>query len=289
MINYIYNYLLNRKTKQLVKAKYYKLMKFVSKTILSYSLDDLKKALLSLGISAGDTIMVHSSFNFFNGFKGNPQDFIKCLLDIIGEQGNILMLSMHSGIASLHYLQNNPVFNVNKTISKMGIVSEIFRRKNGVLRSLSPTHPVLAYGKDASWVMKDHDKCLYPCGEGSPFHKFRLLKGKVLFFDVPFETCTFIHYIEDLIKDRLPFPVYHEKPFAARVIDHQGNESEVTTYVFGEQTFTRRNPKILEKQLRKKKLLKVKRIGNTTLMQVAAEDVVQCTYEMLDNGMIFYN
>ncbi|HPW37355.1 MAG TPA: AAC(3) family N-acetyltransferase [Syntrophorhabdus sp.] len=289
LINYIYNNLLNRETKQLAKAQYYKLLKFVSGAILSYGPDDLKKSLRSLGISSGDTIMVHSSFDFFNGFKGKPQDLIQCFIEIIGDQGNILMVAMPYRTSSLHHLQKNPVFDVNRTISKMGIISEIFRRKKNVLRSLNPIHPVLAYGKDASYIVESHDKCLHSCGEGSPFHKFRLLNGKVLFFDVPFSTFTFIHHIEDLIKDRLPFPMYHEKPFAARVIDYLGNEREVPSYVFGEQAFTTRKPGILENELKKKKLLKKKRIGNTTLMLVAAEDAVRCTYELLDKGVVFYN
>ena len=288
LVSYVYNNLLGRRTKQLAKTQYYKLLRLLSNTIFSYAPDDLKKVLHHIGISSGDTVMVHSSFNFFNGFRGKPHDFIQCLIDIIGEEGNILMPSMPYNISTLHYLQKDPVFNVNRTMSKMGIISEVFRRKKGVMRSLSPTHPVLAYGKDASRIVANHEKCLYPCGEGSPFHKFRLLNGKVLFFDAPFRSFTFIHYIEDLIKARMSFPMYHEKPFAARVIDHQGNEYKVPAYVFGEQAFTTRNPGVLEKELIRRNLLRKERIGNTALMLVAAEDAVRCTYEMLDKGLGFY-
>ena len=63
----------------------------------------------------------------------------------------------------------------------MGLITEIFRRREGVLRSFHPTHPVLVYGKDSKWLTSEHEKCLNLCGAGSPFDKFRQLKGKILF------------------------------------------------------------------------------------------------------------
>jgi aminoglycoside 3-N-acetyltransferase len=233
--------------------------------------------------------MIHASFNYFNGFKGNPQDIITSIMEIIGEQGNIVMVSLPYTTSSLEYLNTKPVFDVRKTMSKMGIISEIFRRRKDVLRSLHPTHPVLVWGKDSSWMVENHHKCLYPCGEGSPFDKFRTLNGKVLFFDVPFNTFTFIHYIEDLIKNDLEFPLYIESPVYTNIIDYFGNKITMPILVFSEKTVKLRNPNILKKELEKSKLIKKKNIYKTKLMLVKAEDVIQCTFEMLEKGLYFYN
>src|SRR6185436_17609806 len=115
----------------------------------------------------------------------------------------------------------------------------MFRRREGTLRSLHPTHPVLAFGKDAPWLVADHQKCLYPCGAGSPFEKCRSLKAKILFFDVGFEAITFFHYVEDVIKDRLPFPVYDERLFAVAAVDAAGQMHTVNTYAFNKEVARR--------------------------------------------------
>jgi aminoglycoside 3-N-acetyltransferase len=86
-------------------------------------------------------------------------------------------------------------FDVKNTMSAMGVITEIFRANPGVLRSLNPAHPVLAFGPDAPWLIADHDKTLYSCGPGSPFEKMLQLNAKALFFDVPLQRMTFFYYL----------------------------------------------------------------------------------------------
>jgi aminoglycoside 3-N-acetyltransferase len=256
--------------------------------LFAYDKEKLKKALRQLGIKQGDTLFVHSSFSIFSGFQGSPQDVINCLIDVVGENGNLLMPSMQYRSSSYEHLQRKELFDVRKTFSKMGLITEVFRRKKGVLRSLHPTHSVLAWGKDAAWIVHGHEHCMYPCGKNTPFDWFRSLNGKVLFFDVPFNTFTFIHHIEDLIKNELPFPLYRKEPIAANVLDLEGREITVVTYVFSDEAVRLRRPLILEKHLLKKDLIRKEKIGGTSLMLVAAEDAVRCSREMLAKKVYFY-
>jgi len=278
------------KKKSLIRRIYFKINRIITNSFFSYDKDQLKNALSQMGIRKGDTIFLHSAFNFFNGFKGNPQDVINCLVEILGKDGNLLMVSMSYTCSSYEYLKGNPLFDVRKTPSKMGIISEIFRRKKGVLRSLHSTHPVLAYGKDAEWLVDGHKKCLIPCGKDSPFDKFRSLKGKVLHFDVPFHGgFTFIHYLEDLIKDKLPFPLYTEEPIPARMVDYDGKEIEIKTYVFSKRAVETRRVDAFGDYLSKHKALKYKKIGKTKLMLAFAEDAISYTEKMLDDNILFFN
>src|SRR5438094_10151405 len=68
----------------------------------------------------------------------------------------------------------------------MGLITEAFRRRSGVLRSLNPVHPVLALGPEAAKLVADHERQLHSCGKGSPFAKLYDLKAKILFLDAPF-------------------------------------------------------------------------------------------------------
>ncbi|MCP4633211.1 MAG: AAC(3) family N-acetyltransferase [candidate division Zixibacteria bacterium] len=238
--------------------------------------------LSQIGIEKNDTIFLHSAYNNFNGFKGKPQDIIRCLLELIGDDGNLLMVSMPYTGSSFEYLKQNQIFDVRKTISRMGIISEVFRRKRGVRRSLHPTHPVLAYGNDTEWLLEDHEKCLHPCGKDTPFDKFRSLNGKILHFDVPFQGgFTLIHYIEDIIKDKLPFPLYTEEPIATRIRDYDNREKVVQTYVFSQDAIHARNLISIGGYLSKQNVLSYSKIGRTNLMIASAEDVILSAVKIL--------
>jgi len=256
--------------------------------LYKYDYNKLKVALKNIGLNDGDTILVHSSLNPNSGFSGKPQDIIKCILDIIGENGNLLMVSMPYTSSTYDYLSDSTLFDVNKTPSKMGIISEIFRRKSGVKRSSNPAHPILTYGKDAEWIIKNHEDCLYSCGENTPLDKFKKLNGKVLFFDTPFNSFTFIHYIEHMIKEYLPFKLYRDEPVEIRVIDANNCTTHKKYYVFSEQTVKRRQPDILEKYVIEKNHLKKIKVGNTNIMLIDTSDVINDVKEMLKNNIIFY-
>ena len=147
---------------------------------------------------------------------------------------------------------------------------------------------MLAYGPKAEWLIQGHEQCVYPCGRNSPFDRLRKLNGKVLFFDAPFNSFTFIHYLEDMIKDRLPFQLYHEQPIEGIVYNENGLKHNIKTYVFSTDTVKKRRPFILRDELMKKKILKNKKIGNTNLMLVFTNDTVSCVQEMASLEHYFY-
>jgi aminoglycoside N3'-acetyltransferase len=114
------------------------------------------------------------------------------------------------------------------------------------------------------------------------------VEGKVLFFDVPFDTFTFIHYIEDLLEDSLPFPVYRDEPMPGRVVDDRGNKMVVPTRVFSEQAVATRDPAVLEKRLLGKGLRRRGKVGRTRLMLANSDDAVREAMEMASQGIFFY-
>ena len=287
MVRGIVKKILTVKQKLSLKSKYNKIRISVINTFLSYDSDMLKNKLREIGIEETDTLLVHSNFNPDSGFRGSPLDIVNALIDIVGTKGNLLMVSIPFRGSSYDYLIKYKPFHIRKTISMMGLVTEMFRRKEGVLRSLHPTHPVLACGKDSEWLIAGHEKCLYPCGVGSPFDKFRQLKGKILFFDVGFGAITFFHYVEDITKDMVPFPVYCEKPFNVKVYDKDNKEHSIETYAFNKNIT--RNAYKLEREMARGNKIKVGKIGNSGLILVNAEDVVTCQTTMIKSKNFPYD
>jgi aminoglycoside 3-N-acetyltransferase len=286
MVKYFYRRVLNRGSQKGVKKLYFNLNKYITYKFFSHDNEQFTKAFRDLGLQKGDTLFFHSSYQFSNGHKGKPGDIIDCLLDIIGEDGNLLMMSMPYIGSTAEYLKLQPVFDVRRARAMTGIISEIFRRKPGVQRSLHPTHSVLAYGKKAQWLIEGHESCLTPCGEGTPFDKFLSLKGKVIHFDVPFQRgFTFIHYLEDHIKEKLSFPLYGEKPMPLKMIDFQGNARTMNSNIFSEQAGKLRNLVVFGKFLDKCGVMRNKKIGRTRLMMVNAEDAVICIEKIGEPGI----
>jgi aminoglycoside 3-N-acetyltransferase len=272
--------------KRTVKSKINEAKKWLVSVLLGYNKTKLKGRLKGSGISEADTLLVHSNFKPDSGFRGVPLDLVNALVELVGEKGNLLMVSLPFRGAAYDHLALGKPFNVKKTISMMGLVTEMFRRREGTLRSLHPTHPVLAYGRNAEWLVAGHERCLYPCGVGSPFDKFRQLKGKILFFDVSFNSITFFHHVEDLLKERLPFPVYSDRLFSVPAIDSNGKTRDIQTYAFNKDV--QRLADKLEVEMARQGKVRHGRIGNSRFCLVTAEDVVACFTGMVDTGNLPY-
>ncbi|MFZ3091275.1 MAG: AAC(3) family N-acetyltransferase [Nitrospirota bacterium] len=287
MLRGIVKKVISEKQKLSLKSKYNKMRISIINTFLSYNSDMLKNKLRELGIKETDTLLVHSNFNPDSGFKGAPLDVVNALIELVGAKGNLLMVSIPFRGSSYDYLVTNKPFYIKKTMSMMGLITEIFRRREGVLRSFHPTHPVLVYGKDSKWLTSEHEKCLNLCGAGSPFDKFRQLKGKILFFDVGFGAITFFHYVEDITKEKLPFNVYSDKLFSVTGYDENNNKHVIDTYAYNKDII--RDAGKVEEEMLRRGLIKKGSVGNSSLILVNAEDVVNCQTAMIEAGNLPYD
>jgi aminoglycoside 3-N-acetyltransferase len=254
----------------------------------SYDKPALVAALRRLGAGEGRALLVHSSFRAGNGFRGLPGDAIDAMQEAVGESGHLLMVSLPYRSSALAYFRVTDRFDARATPSAMGLLSELFRRRDGVLRSLHPMHPVLARGPKAAWIVGGHERCPYSCGPGSPFDKLLQLDGMVAFFDAPFAAFTFFHFLEHRVCARAGVSLYHETPFRVTVACPDGVERVVDCRVFSEEAMRRRRFPVLEEELRRRRLVRGLRIGNTRLEAVELREVVACVDAMADRGEFFY-
>ena len=280
--------LLPRKFKLRLKTQYARLKSLVVTEFFSYGPRELQAALARLGIVSGDTLLVHSAFDKMSGFRGQPLDLIDTLISTLGERGNLLMMSMTYTGTTRQYLSSGKPFRVNRTVSRMGIVTEVFRRRPDVVRSLNPAHPIVVRGPDAQQIIAHHDRCEHSCGIGSPMERFHKLGGKILFFNVPFNTITFVHYLEDLFRDSLPMKLYTDDPLEATVVDEEGSSRQVKVYAFSDEETRWRNTIPLECELMRSAKLRLEKIGRTRLMTLKTSDAVTCVDKMIQDGKGLY-
>ncbi len=254
----------------------------------SYGRPELLAALRRLGVAEGDTVMLHAAFSREHGFRGNAGELIDVFVEALGPRGHLLMPSLPYRNAALDWLESGRRFDVRRTPSMMGMVSESFRRREGVQRSLHPTHPVLVHGPEAARFIAAHPDCLYPCGPGTPFDEMEKADARVVFLNVPIEMFTFFHWLEHFVHQTLPFPLYAEPPFDAPVVDADGRSRTVRTYAFAREAIARRRPERLYDALFTRGSVTQAKVGATRLLAVKVRDAVACTRELQHDGRLFY-
>lgn len=277
-----------RPFRQRLKPLYSEGERAVSRTLFAYSPSALESAIRTLGLGASDAVLVHSGFRRTSGFTGTPVDVIDCLLQVVGPAGHLLMMSIPYRGSSQRYAESNPLFDVRRTPSAVGLISEVFRRRPGVVRSLNPLHPIIACGPMAAWLTIDHEKTAYSCGKGSPFERFLKMDGKFLFVDAPYSSLTFMHYVEDYFRERLPLALYNPAPATLRIKDSTSAEFTVRQFFFSQEARARRNFGVIEEALRDQAAIRSARIGNTRLLLVDARQVFDCAARLVEQGRGFY-
>jgi aminoglycoside 3-N-acetyltransferase len=281
--------LLSKSQKRWLKPKLLRAQERLVRAFLSYGEPELLGALRRIGVRAGDSVMLHSAFKSTHGFRGSIDQLTNVFLDAVGPGGHLLMVSLPYRSSSLDYLNRGKVFDVRRTPSLMGLISEMFRLRPDVRRSVHPTHPVLAWGPRAGWFVDDHPGCRFPCGPGSPFDKLAADDGQAVFFNVALANFTFFHYLEHLVSDQLPFALYTPDLIDAAVINHDGERRIVRTHVFTADAIRRRRFAVLEDGLRARGLIRSQRVGASRILAVRVRDAIECVTDMARHGVFFYD
>lgn len=152
----------------------------------------LHSQLQALGLQEGDIVLVHSSFKSLG--ISDPEEIIGALLDTLGPQGTLLMpaLTYNQEPRHIHDTRNTPTC--------VGFLTEYFRKRPGVQRSLHPTHSVCAIGAQMEAMLQDHPKDTTPCGSHSPFNRLIEKRGKILMIGCGLRPNTTMHAIEEYVR-----------------------------------------------------------------------------------------
>lgn len=186
--------------------------------------EQLVKDLRGLGLATGDLVCVHSSFSALGYVVGGPTTFIQALEEVVGSSGTIMMptFSMRGPMHS--YLESGQTFNVLKTPSRVGALSEAFRTWPGVKRSLHPTNSVAAKGPLADELLKRHECSTTPYGLDTPFGRLAPLMGKVLM--VSTHVHSFLHHVQELVN--IP-NLQLDGTWSVSLVNEQGKEFTMET------------------------------------------------------------
>lgn len=156
--------------------------------------ESLMKQLEAAGIDRKGTVLMHSSMKSIGQVEGGADAVLDALSDYMQE--GLLVLPTHTW----SYIKaDNPRYDVENSPSCVGVLTEIFRKRPGVIRSWHPTHSVAALGRDAAEFTAGAEKVDTPCHRESPWGKLLDRKATILLVGVDLRRNTFIHGIEEWV------------------------------------------------------------------------------------------
>jgi aminoglycoside N3'-acetyltransferase len=183
-----------------------------------------------LRLGAGDLVYVHS------GMDGLNLDFpfyriLFLIQEVIGKGGTVVFPTYpNHRVSSYEWLKQGNVFDVRRTPSYTGILTEFARRQRATVRSLHPTKSVCAIGPAAQALTATHHLSPYPYDEGSPYYKLIEGGGKIIGLGATTNYISFGYCVDDAFKENFPVRVYHDEILEAPCINYEGERVTVKTY-----------------------------------------------------------
>jgi aminoglycoside 3-N-acetyltransferase len=192
-----------------------------------FNANDVRAVLSRRAPADFEILMVHCSYNDLQPmFVGGVSELLNALMSLCGPERTLAMPAFYSGGADgdvVSHYRRQPVFDVKRQPSEMGLLSEVFRRRKGVRRSLHPTHSVSALGPLAEELTERHHLAGTTFGEGTPFGVMAARRTAIVGIGVEYFRClTQVHAAEDLLGERYPLPIrQHYMPVTLK--DEAGN------------------------------------------------------------------
>lgn len=210
-----------------------------------FSKEDLTKQLSALGIDPHGTLMVHLAYKAIGEVEGRAGTVLDTLSDYMRD--GLLVLPSHTW----EYVnKHNPVMDVLYTTSCVGALTELFRKRPGVRRTLHPTHSLSALGAEADEFVSGEEHSNTPCGKNGAYYKLWERDAQILLIGVNFTRNTFIHGIEEW--DGAEGSISKDKT-DLYVIDYEGRRIYTPQYLhcapLFSDTFTKLEPDALRQEI----------------------------------------
>ena len=185
-------------------------------------LEDIKK----LGIIPGKDLWVHSALSRIGRPEGGANTIIDVLRAAIGPDATLIMPAYPMSVSMFDHMRDPSPFDMIHSPSRMGALTEIFRKIPEALRSAHPTHSIAALGPSAALYTSSHHKSPQLCGPGSPFDIQAQRGGYILALGTGVGKITAYHWIEDHM-GHFPLRVHLPERMAKEVIFPDGHSETI--------------------------------------------------------------
>lgn len=257
-----------------------------------YTADDLVVKMCQMGMQNGSVVFIHSSMTEFYNYKGTGEELIDKIINVIGKEGTLMMPAYPAKKTNLYKIASETdevVFDVNKTSSGAGYLTEVFRKYPEVKRSVNLQHSVCARGKLAEYFTNEHHLSETAWDRFSPYYK--LGHTQALIFSLGLEpylrNVTMIHCTEDTFRNTYTyFASFFSKSIRYKYLDQFNN------YGYQEMLVPEkggvRSSKVIKKYFDKAKFKKAK-LSNLNIEVVESLYMYKRCIELTEEGVCIYS
>lgn len=241
--------------------------------------------LRKFGITTGATVYLHSSMDECRRRVPSLDalQLIGVLQELVGKEGTLLMPTFPIRDLQYYYVQQQRIFDVKRTPSQVGLLTEVFRRSAGVTRSLHPTHPIAAWGKHSQELVAEHHLGT-AFGDTSPVYKMQQYHGLEVGLGVTPKRCfTLYHMAEEL------HPTSHAMHYSTEAFDMTiivGDEKIPYRVIPLRPDRVRRYDRA-ERILRREGILRYDRVKGLRFSAAPVRPFLQRAQELIDANLFY--
>ena len=189
---------------------------------------ELTKHVKALGVYDTDTLVVHTALKSVGKIETIEKRPAVALIDALraAVKDGLLLIPAFT----YANVREEPVFDIRNTMPCIGGVPaaavELANRsyakgERSPIRSLHPTHSVVAFGKGAAEYVADDAKATTPFPIFGSYGKMIHGGGKLLFIGAPLSSNSFIHAVDEYLE-----PGGVHSPSLVTVTDYEGNTTQ---------------------------------------------------------------
>lgn len=228
--------------------------------------EDLIDDLRTMGVTEGDHIAVTLSLKKVGYIDGGPNTFIDAILDVIGQNGTLMMNTYTQQKSS------NFVFDLHSSPAWTGLVPETMRKRPDAIRSRNPICSVAAIGKMAQYLTENHERTSFYV----PYSRLANIDGKYLSIGLGHNLVAIRHEAQRLAG---LFDVVTNSHFV-QYLDAEGNAK---TYVFNSPPCPT-NLHVLVPILEKMNVLTFGNIGKARSIIASSKHLLDSMVDILKNN-----
>lgn len=250
------------------KGKFFKVSEFIN-------------FLKSAGVSEGDSIFLHSSWDSIRESDTTPMKLIQDLRDLVGADGTLAMPAYTTTAVQ----DGEYPFDLDRDPTQAGLIAEALRRMEGVKRSCNPLYSVCALGPHAEFLLDNQSKSHSAWDEFSPYMRIAAIKGSWIIgvgVGPAVKVATSQHVVESILIDHPYFKKLFRSSFRFRYNSKAGGEGHgkvrISTSVNHSLKLRRGYSKLYREAV----------FGDVVVYAIKANDLIQSTLEMALRGHTMY-
>lgn len=156
--------------------------------------EDIFLFLREMGIQPTDTVMVHTSLRAIGSLDGGADLLIDAFSAYLSD--GLLLIPTHTWD---NVTPEQPVYDVRKTVPCIGTLPRIAAKRADGVRSLHPTHSVMAFGKHAADYIKGEEHAATPAPVGGCWARLYDVGAKILLIGVGHASNTYFHAVDEML------------------------------------------------------------------------------------------